>query len=61
MTVAKWKYEMVTVKPSLSPSKYREALKRTLDDMGQKGWELVTAPPMISALAEMVLFFKRPA
>jgi hypothetical protein len=61
MNATKWKYEVVTVKPSLSTAKHRERLKQTLDDMGHKGWELVTAPPMISAFAELALIFKRPA
>jgi hypothetical protein len=61
MNTQKWKYEIVTVKPALSTSKHRERLKQALDDMGMKGWELVTAPPMVSALAEITLFFKRPA
>jgi hypothetical protein len=51
---------MVTVKPSWSSARHRERLKQVLDDMGQKGWELVGAPPMVSALAEATLFFKRP-
>ena len=60
MNPQKWKYEVVTVKPALSSSKHRERLKQALDEMGMKGWELVTAPPMVSALAEITLFFKRP-
>jgi hypothetical protein len=60
MNASKWKYEVVTLKPAWSPGKYRERLKQALDDMGNKGWELVTAPPMISSLTELVLIFKRP-
>lgn len=60
MNASRWKYEMVTVKPSWSSARHRERLKQVLDDMGQKGWELVGAPPMVSALAEATLFFKRP-
>jgi hypothetical protein len=61
MTVSRWKYEVATIKPAWSTAKQRERLKQVLDDMGNKGWELVTAPPMVSALAEITLFFKRPA
>jgi len=61
MNPGKWKYEMVTIKPAWSTGKLRERLKQVLDDMGGKGWELVTAPAMVSALAETTLFFKRPA
>jgi hypothetical protein len=61
MNNSKWKYEMVTIKPAWSTAKLRERLKQVLDEMGGKGWELVTAPPMVSALAEITLFFKRPA
>ena len=61
MTVPRWKYEVTTIKPAWSTAKQRERLKQVLDDMGNKGWELVTAPPMVSALAEITLFFKRPA
>ncbi len=60
MNPGRWKYEMVTLKPAWSTARLRERLKQTLDDMGNKGWELVTAPPMVSALAETVLIFKRP-
>jgi hypothetical protein len=61
MNASRWKYEMVTVKPAWSTVKYRERLKQVLDDMGNKGWELVTAPPLMSALQELTLIFKRPA
>lgn len=61
MNVSKWKYEIVTVKPGFSTVKHRERLKQTLDEMGTKGWELVTAPPMVSALTELTLIFKKPA
>ena len=62
MNASKWKYEVVTIKPSVwSTSKHREKLKQALDDMGLKGWELVGLPPMISAFAELTLIFKRPA
>jgi hypothetical protein len=61
VNASKWKYEIVTVKPAWSPAKHRERLKQVLDDMGGKGWELVSAPQMVSALAELTLVFKRPA
>jgi hypothetical protein len=61
VNATRWKYEIVTVKPAWSPSRHREQLKQVLDDMGSKGWELVSAPPMVSALAELTLFFKREA
>lgn len=61
MNATRWKYEIVTVKPAWSTVKHRERMKQVLDDMGNKGWELVTAPQMVSALAEITLFFKRPA
>jgi hypothetical protein len=61
MNTMKWKYDVVTIKPSWSTARQRERLKQLLDDMGQKGWELVGMPPMVSALAEITLFFKRPA
>jgi hypothetical protein len=60
MTPNRWKYDLVLVKPSLSPARHRERVKQVLDDMGIKGWELVGAPA-IAAWTEVTLVFKRPA
>ena len=60
MNANRWKYEIVNIKPGWSAAKQREKLKQSLDEMGAKGWELVSMPPVTSALAELVLVFKRP-
>ena len=60
MNPTKWKYEIVIVKPAMTTATVRERLKQTLEEMGTKGWELVTAPQMVSALVEITLVFKRP-
>ena len=60
MNSNRWKYEMVTVKPAWSTARQRERMQQVLDDMGNKGWELISAPQMVSALGEVTLIFKRP-
>ena len=62
MNAQKWTYEVVNFKPSLwRPGVHRERLRQALQEMGQKGWELVGLPPYLGAFAEITLIFKRPA
>ena len=61
MNTQRWAYETVTLKPGLwSGTTNAEQLKQTLNDMGQKGWELVATPQQRTTWAEVQLIFKRP-
>lgn len=59
MSTQRWAYETLTVKPDFwTASPNQEQLKQALNDMGQKGWELVsTTQPYRSA--NLQLIFKR--
>ena len=62
MNHPRWNYEAVNIKPSFwRPGLKTEKLRQTLNEMGQKGWELVGMPPHLGPLAEVTLIFKRPA
>jgi Domain of unknown function (DUF4177) len=61
MNATRWSYETVILKPEfLSGAPNPATLKQTLNDMGQKGWELVSAPATQGHYATVVLIFKRP-
>ena len=60
MNAPRWSYEVVTMKPGLlKPGLDPEKLKQTLNEMGQKGWELVGLSPYLGPFANTSLLFKR--
>jgi hypothetical protein len=61
MNAIRWTYETVTLKPQFrTGAPAPGALKQTLNEMGQKGWELVSAPVTQGNYSTVLLIFKRP-
>ena len=60
MNPNRWQYETVTIKQgAFSFAINVEDLKKQLNEMGQKGWELVSTTQLSSGYG-LVLVFKRP-
>jgi Domain of unknown function (DUF4177) len=61
MNGIRWTYETVVLKPEFwTGAPAPDTLKQTLNDMGQKGWELVSSPVTHGNYSTVVLIFKRP-
>jgi len=57
----RWSYEVVSVPPNTWRGGVNvEKLKLALNDMGQKGWELVGIPPGAGQYGHTTLVFRRP-
>ena len=61
MNSNRWSYEVMTVPPNTWRGGVNvEKLKTALNDMGQKGWELVGSPPGSGPYGHTTLVFRRP-
>jgi Domain of unknown function (DUF4177) len=61
MNSQRWAYESVTLKPNFWSGTSTIELQKILNEMGQRGWELIVLPANLSVTTSgTVLFFKRP-
>ena len=60
MSSARWQYETVTIKQgTFSFSINMDEMRKQMNEMGQKGWELVSTTHIPSGFG-LILVFKRP-
>jgi|HubBroStandDraft_6_1064221.scaffolds.fasta_scaffold74300_4 hypothetical protein len=60
---AKWEYCVIAVSIDASTDIYKDTLQNSLNEMGNKGWELVTVAPRTTVANDgfpFVAILKRP-